>query len=62
MKTVVIPVGVLGTVKKVMVENIRESSGMHTLGDAFSVILGAKSRAFRTEFYQVTFVSIFPVI
>ena len=27
---------------------------MHTLGDAFSLILGAKSRAFRTDFYQVT--------
>ena len=28
--------------------------GMHTRGDAFSLILGAKSRAFRTDFYQVT--------
>ena len=27
---------------------------MHTLRDAFSLILGAKSRAFRTDFYQVT--------
>ena len=27
---------------------------IHTLGDAFSLILGAKSRAFRTDFYQVT--------
>ena len=27
---------------------------MRTLGDAFSLILGAKSRAFRTDFYQVT--------
>ena len=27
---------------------------MHTLGDAFSLILGTKSRAFRTDFYQVT--------
>ena len=27
---------------------------MHTLGDAFCLILGAKSRAFRTDFYQVT--------
>ena len=26
----------------------------HTLGDAFSLILGAKSRAFRTDLYQVT--------
>ena len=40
----------------------RESGGMlpweilkmHTLGDAFSLIWGAKSRAFRTDFYQVT--------
>ena len=27
---------------------------MHALGDAFSLIWGAKSRAFRTDFYQVT--------
>ena len=27
---------------------------MHSPGDAFSLILGAKSRAFRTDFYQVT--------
>ena len=27
---------------------------MHTLGDAFALILGGKSRAFRTDFYQVT--------
>ena len=27
---------------------------MHTLGDAFSLILGTKSRAFRTNYYQVT--------
>ena len=27
---------------------------MQTLGDAFSLILGAKSRAFVTDFYQVT--------
>ena len=27
---------------------------IRTLGDAFSLILGAKSRAFRTDFYQVT--------
>ena len=27
---------------------------MHTLGDAFSLILPPKSRAFRTDFYQVT--------
>ena len=27
---------------------------IHTLRDAFSLILGAKSRAFRTDFYQVT--------
>jgi len=27
---------------------------MHTLEDAFSLILGAKSRAVRTDFYQVT--------
>ena len=27
---------------------------MRTLGDAFSLILGAKSSAFRTDFYQVT--------
>ena len=27
---------------------------MRTLGDAFSLILGAKSRGFRTDFYQVT--------
>ena len=27
---------------------------MHTLGDAFSLIWGVKSRAFRTDFYQVT--------
>ena len=26
---------------------------MCTLGDAFSLILGAKSRAFRTDFYQL---------
>ena len=27
---------------------------MRTLRDAFSLILGAKARAFRTDFYQVT--------
>ena len=27
---------------------------MHTLRDAFSLILGAKLRVFRTDFYQVT--------
>ena len=27
---------------------------MRTLGDAFSLIWGAKSRAFRTDVYQVT--------
>ena len=32
----------------------REFLKMHTLRDAFSLILGAKSRAFRTDFYQVT--------
>ena len=32
----------------------REILKMHTLGDAFALILGAKSRAFRTDFYQVT--------
>ena len=32
----------------------QEISKMRTLGDAFSLILGAKSRAFRTDFYQVT--------
>ena len=32
----------------------REILKMHTLGEAFSLILGAKSRAFRTDFYQVT--------
>ena len=32
----------------------REILKMRTLGDAFSLILGAKSRAFRTEVYQVT--------
>ena len=32
----------------------REILKIHTLGDAFSLILGAKSRAFRTDFYQVT--------
>ena len=31
----------------------REILKMCTLGDAFSLILGAKSRAFRTDFYQV---------
>lgn len=34
----------------------REILKMRTLGDVFSLILGAKSRAFRTDFYQVTFV------
>ena len=29
----------------------RENLKMPTLGDAFSLSLGAKSRAFRTEFY-----------
>ena len=33
---------------------LREILKMHTLGEAFSLILGAKSRAFRTDFYQVT--------
>ena len=28
----------------------REILKMHTLGDAFSLILGVKSRAFRTDF------------
>ena len=32
----------------------REILKMRTLGDAFSLILGAKSRAFRTDVYQVT--------
>ena len=32
----------------------REIFKMRTLGDAFSLILGAKSRAFRTDVYQVT--------
>ena len=32
----------------------REILKLHTLGDAFSLILGAKSRAFRTDSYQVT--------
>ena len=32
----------------------REVLKMHTLRDAFSLIWGAKSRAFRTDFYQVT--------
>ena len=32
----------------------REILKMRTLGDAFFLILGAKSRAFRTDFYQVT--------
>ena len=32
----------------------REILKMHTLGDAFSLILGAKSRAFSTDFYLVT--------
>ena len=32
----------------------REILKMRTFGDAFSLILGAKSRAFRTDFYQVT--------
>jgi len=32
----------------------REILEMHSLGDAISLILGAKSRAFRTDFYQVT--------
>ena len=32
----------------------REILKMHTLGYAFSLILGGKSRAFRTDFYQVT--------
>lgn len=32
----------------------REILKMQTLGDAFSLILGAKSRAFVTDFYQVT--------
>ena len=32
----------------------REILKLHTLGDAFSLNLGAKSRAFRTDFYQVT--------
>ena len=32
----------------------REILKMRTLGDAFSLILGAKSRAFRTNVYQVT--------
>ena len=32
----------------------REILKMRTLGDAFSLILGAKSREFRTDFYQVT--------
>ena len=33
---------------------VREILKMRTLGDAFSLILVAKSRAFRTDFYQVT--------
>ena len=32
----------------------REILKMRTLGDAFSLILGAKSRTFKTDFYQVT--------
>ena len=32
----------------------REILKMHGLGDAFSLILGAKSRAFRTDYDQVT--------
>ena len=32
----------------------REILKLHTLGDAFSLSLRAKSRAFRTDFYQVT--------
>ena len=32
----------------------REVLKMRALGDAFSLILGAKSRAFRTDVYQVT--------
>ena len=32
----------------------KEILKMHTLGDAFFLILGAKSRAFRTDFYQIT--------
>ena len=34
--------------------SLREILKMRTFGDAFSLILGAKSRAFRTDFYQVT--------
>ena len=32
----------------------REILKMRTFGDAFSLILWSKSRAFRTDFYQVT--------
>ena len=42
-----IPMGVQGHAPQEILKT-------HTLGDAFSLILGAKSRAFRTEFYQVT--------